>query len=259
MTLQSDLDFLRLHIGSDVDGRGRLPAPPGMTIAMAANERSAWINGDLPDEMARDLLGIIERAPVPEPPPAAPGDLDRCEEILRRARGPVQRRARLFYLFADEADAATGAIRDDGTRIERSDRARNQGLRTMNPGNWQPVEWEELLEGQLGPWAMALQDRRVISICHTPRPMTDRTAECGVWTHPEFRGQGHAAAVTAVWASILRPSRRYLFYSTDPANRSSQRVAERLRLRHIGRVWQIQTAEARPAPDVHPMSRLRTR
>jgi len=40
--------------------------------------------------------------------------------------------------------------------------------------------------------------------------MTDRAAECGVWTDTDFRGHGHAAAVTAAWATMLEPTDRYV-------------------------------------------------
>lgn len=59
--------------------------------------------------------------------------------------------------------------------------------------------------------------------------------------HPEFRGKGHAAAVTAEWADLIRASARLLFYSTSGTNRSSQRVAARLGLRRIGYLWQLQS------------------
>jgi predicted GNAT family acetyltransferase len=85
---------------------------------------------------------------------------------------------------------------------------------------------------------MARQSGRVISICHTPAS-NPRAAEGGVWTHPDFRGQGHAAATTAEWAALLRPSGRLLFYSAARTNHSSQAVAARLRLRPIGWLWQL--------------------
>jgi RimJ/RimL family protein N-acetyltransferase len=132
--------------------------------------------------------------------------------------------------------------------------APTEALRIANPGNWQPVEWDELLDGKLGPWAIAVDGGRVSSICHTPRPMTERAAECGVWSHPEFRGRGHAAAVTAAWAELVRPSGRHLFYSTDETNRSSQRVAERLALPLLG--WMGRAPEEEH-DHIHPLSSLR--
>ena len=80
-----------------------------------------------------------------------------------------------------------------GTRtahILRSDTAPDAGLRRLNPGGWEPDEWDDLLAGTLGPWAMALAGGRVVSICHTPVVMTARAAESGVWTHPDSTARG---------------------------------------------------------------------
>src|SRR4029078_8440652 len=95
-----------------------------------------------------------------------------------------------------------------------------------------------------------------VSICHTPGPLRPRAAECGVWTQPSARGRGYAAATAAVWDDLLRPTGRILFYSADATNRSSQRVAERLRLRPIGWTWRL-LAPAPHAPAVQPPSTLR--
>lgn len=90
---------------------------------------------------------------------------------------------------------------------------------------------------------MALHRERVISICHMP-VSNAAAAEAGTWTHPEFRGRGHASATTAEWAALQRPSGRLLFYSTSFTNRSSQSVAARLNLRPIGYLWQLQQRNA---------------
>lgn len=110
----------------------------------------------------------------------------------------------------------------------------------MNPprANWSGEEWNALVDGALGPWAMVTGDAQVIAICHSAR-LTERGAEAGVWTDPDHRGQGHAAAVTAAWASLLAGSGRALFYSTSSTNTSSQRVAARLNLRPIGWTWRL--------------------
>jgi predicted GNAT family acetyltransferase len=114
-------------------------------------------------------------------------------------------------------------------------------LEAANPGNWPPDEWQDLLAGRLGAWVMALVDGRVASICHTPR-LNARAAEAGTWTRTDFRGRGLAAACTAEWAQLLRPSGRLLFYSTSRSNRSSQRVAARLGLHQLGCLWQLRRA-----------------
>ena len=96
---------------------------------------------------------------------------------------------------------------------------------------------------------MALEGRRVVSVCHTPRPLTESGAEAGVWTDPAFRGRGLASAVTAAWAGVLAPTGRHLFYSTSADNRSSQAVARRLGLRRLGALWTVAPAEVHVRPD----------
>ena len=55
-----------------------------------------------------------------------------------------------------------------GVRVERSDHPLSgslaAALRGANPGNWEPVEWDELLDGRLGPWTMVLDGDRAVSI-----------------------------------------------------------------------------------------------
>jgi RimJ/RimL family protein N-acetyltransferase len=138
--------------------------------------------------------------------------------------------------------------------VLRSDRPFPPWLRDANPGNWHPIEWDELLDGQLGPWAMIVDDTRVVSLCHTPVVMTERSAECGTWTDPDYRGRGYAAATTAAWADVLQPSGRHLYYAHDVVNRSSQRVTQRLGLRLIAHLYR--PSEPAAASDVHPLSSL---
>lgn len=94
---------------------------------------------------------------------------------------------------------------------------------------------------------MATRNGQAIAICHAAA-WSPRGAEAGVWTHLAFRGRGNAAAVTAAWASLAAPGHRRLFYSTDATTLSSQRVAARLNLRHMGWLWKL----SRPtAPSIH--------
>jgi RimJ/RimL family protein N-acetyltransferase len=157
----------------------------------------------------------------------------------------------LVYLIERPPPVTTDAA------IVRSDAPQPEWLPRGNPGNWHPREWVELLDGLLGPWSMIVDDHRVLSICHTPRPLTARAAEAGVWTAPDVRGRGYAAAATAQWAALLRPSGRHLFYATRLANHSSQRVAERLNARWLGWVWERRDATGSPDSSVHPLSHAR--
>lgn len=234
----TDLDLLRMQHERALDGRGRIVGLYGFVVARAADGEALWIGAELPDALASALTTAIE--PSRRLVEAAAG----CALPLRE--GPS-------FVFDGDARCASSA------RIVRSDAPGVDELRALNPGNWQPLEWDELLDGRLGPWAMALEGERVVSICHTPAAMSARAAECGVWTHPHFRGRGHAAAVTAEWAALVRPSGRRLFYSTERDNRSSQRVAERLRLRRIGVLHRVGRARDDADRALHPLSALRRR
>jgi Acetyltransferase (GNAT) domain len=148
--------------------------------------------------------------------------------------------------------SSTHALRTDGcgwsdvtflgtAKLVRADASDLPALRGANPAKWGSDEWQDLLDRHLGPWVMARHDQRIISICHTP-VSNSRAAEAGVWTHPDFRGQGHAAATTAAWATLMGPGGRVLFCSASQTNRASQRVAARLGLRRIGYLWQLQSS-----------------
>ena len=257
------LELLEIQAEGSLDGRGRIAGVYGVTIAcgQAQGQQASgvlWIGAEVPEPLAAELEAAFDRAPRSSSPDEPPPALEVCGRILEGGERALRRTAGPSFLFVDVEDTPCVS----SARIERSDRADRtnasswEALRGGNPGNWHPVEWDELLEGRLGPWAIATEGEIVVSICHTPGPVTARKAECGVWTHPAFRGRGHAAAVTAAWAEIMRPSGRYLFYSTDAENLSSQRVARRLRLEPVGWTWRL--ALAREDRDqVHPLSVLR--
>jgi hypothetical protein len=233
----SDLELLRLHAANFLlDERGRIRGVDGITIASAVEGHALWLGAEVRDDLAEEMTALSDGAGPSIDPTTPPPVLERCEQLLRARSGSLQCRTGLCYLVE-----AVSPPPDSGRHIERSDSwsGRANELRRMNPGNWHPAEWDELLDGDLGPCAIATEGARVISVCHTPRPLTMRAAECGVWTHPDFRGHGNAAAVTSAWADLLRPSGRYLFYGTDVENVSSQRVAQRLGLRFLGRTWQL--------------------
>ncbi|HUY39709.1 MAG TPA: GNAT family N-acetyltransferase, partial [Candidatus Binataceae bacterium] len=83
------------------------------------------------------------------------------------------------------------------------------------------------------PWCVAVEREEIAAIAFAAR-LGDSGAEIGVYTFPNFRARGFAAAVTASWSLMPQLDGRALFYSTARSNRSSQRVAARLGLRMIG-------------------------
>ena len=249
-----DLELLNIQAELFVDDHGRIADVCGITIGNAPDGQALWIGADVPEVLASELTRIVESAQIATNPTEPPPALEHCERLLEATLGGrMARHAGPSYVFGTVKRFSSGA------HIERSDASSGEGLHDANPGNWGSTEWEELLEGRLGPWAMAIAGGKVLSICHTPLPLIDRAAECGVWTHPDARGRGHAAAVTAEWARIVQPTRRHLFYSTDANNLSSQRVAQRLNLRPLGWTWRIAREEQNSGARVHPLSNERVR
>ncbi len=243
----SDLELLKTHARQGLDGRGRIAGQWGVTIAACREGQLLLLGSELPAELIGRLQEAFDASPKQADPSVVPAALGECERILSEVGEPLSRASGPVYVFpADRRFTSVAELTlSTGDRLE--------AVRGSNPGNWLADEWDDLVDGKLGPWAMAAIDGRVISICHTPRPMMEDAAECGVWTEPEFRGHGHAAAVTAAWASILEPTRRHLFYGTDWTNRSSQRVAERLELRPIGSTWGLSRAREQTYQR-HPLS-----
>jgi RimJ/RimL family protein N-acetyltransferase len=258
----TDLELFAIQFEDALDERGRAIGPYGaygVAIVCTAERDALWISAEVPDAMAAELTAAFDGAPratgATEPPA-----LERCRPILERGGRTLERSGGPSHVFPDDTLFAIEPQLASGARIERSDAATpgaREALRGANPGNWHPDEWVELLDGALGPWAIASEGELVVSICQTPRPITPRGAECGVWTRPEFRGRGHAAAVTATWADVMRPSGRHLFYCTSADNRSSQRVTERLGLRRIGWIWRLQTPRPHDDDQLHPLSAVR--
>ncbi|WP_020579941.1 GNAT family N-acetyltransferase [Actinopolymorpha alba] len=231
---KSDLELLRTEIETlwGMDDQGRITGSPLLVIAAATDGSQAAVAATrVPELLAAELVatvvGIGASCADPSDQPAA---MDACQRLLADAGWPVEVTSGPSYLIPPGITFETSA------RIVLSNAEDVEVVRHANPGNWEADEWRDLLDGRLGPWAMAVEEDRVISICHTPR-CSARGAEAGVWTHPDFRGRGHAAAVTAAWAALMEPTGRRLFYSTSASNHSSQGVAARLVLRPIGWLW----------------------
>jgi len=231
----SDLELLRVEIETlwATDARGRIEGRD-LLIGSTALGNTVAVGSAVADDVAAVLVAAVDAAPPPHDLTLPPTVLEQCRQLLADSLGPVEltRSSGPGYLIPETIafEATVALVRSDAGEVE--------SLRAANPGNWEPDEWAHLLEGRLGPWVMAVRDGQVISICHTARRRA-LGAEAGVWSRPEFRGQGHAAAVTAAWAALMRPTGRHLFYSVARTNVSSQRVAARLGLRPIGWLWQL--------------------
>jgi hypothetical protein len=250
-SVSRSLELMRIQAEASFDRRGRIVGCYGITIASGEDGHALWIGADVPDEMADELTAAFDRASPASAPTEPPPALDLCEKIL--GLEGVERAAGPSYLIPPDTRFASDVaiVRSGGPGVDR--------LRGANPGNWHPVEWDELLGGRLGPWAIATSGEHAISICHTPVPLTARAAECGVWTDPPFRGRGYAAATAAEWVTLVRSPGRHLFYSTSAANHSSQRVARRLGLRELGWKWRLHRPRGAQGDRIHPLSSVSER
>jgi GNAT superfamily N-acetyltransferase len=232
---ESDLELLLIEIGLlwGVDARGRYEELPKAVIAVSENGMAVVPAADVPDRLSDRLHAIVEDPPRTGRAGVRPPAADLCRTVLESAYGPLEVAGGPSYYV--EPPLAFGT---DLTLLV-STTADVGRLSDARPDNWEPDEWRELLAGRLGPWAMLTDDERVVTICHSPRESATGV-EAGVWTEPDYRGQGHAAAATAAWANLMTDGRRrHLFYSTSEQNRSSQRVAERLGLHELGWLWKL--------------------
>ncbi len=190
------------------------------------------------DDLGRHEAPPMAAVATPSADPVAADDVP--AELLERAPGGPVVRSCLSYLL--QIPAVSPEARP-GTRLVTST-ARGPGrLGELRPQAWWTAsEWDDLLTGRLGPWAVLADDDRVLALCHTPR-LRRRAAEAGVWTHPDHRRRGFATLVTRAWAQTCADEADVLFYSLLADNQASRAVVVRLEAqlgaRPLGRVWQL--------------------
>jgi GNAT acetyltransferase len=218
-------------------------AGPEMVIACAREGLRVQCGSRVPAHLAATLAIEAETSGPSRDLDTPPHELARWRAMLEDELGePITLTSGSGPSYLVDGTSITFPT---GSTLIRSDGADLSQLRAANPGNWAAEEWLDLLAGRLGPWVMATQGPRIVSICHTPVSNAE-AAEAGVWTHPDFRGRGLASATTAEWTALVGPTRRLLFYSASRFNRSSLGVAARLGLRRIGTLWQLRPAAAEP-------------
>lgn len=231
MTSASLTDLLitrtRLATGA-ADGRERDLL--GVRLVASSDGWLTFPGGRLPSGVAARVHDLATAAP-PHVAGSHPEVVAECVTLLERACGPA--RVESTLIFGIDHDVQREPV--PGVDLLTSAGAGSRVVESFErPLNWDREEWNDLVGGRLGPWAIAVAGDAVVSICHTPRPASASAAECGVWTRPDFRSRRLAEMTTAAWVELVRAPSRSLFYSTDERNRASQRVAARLGLRLIG-------------------------
>jgi hypothetical protein len=229
------LELLELHARTlfTHDAAGRLIAvnepggkrAPRFFLGWTARGAIWRVRDDLPPALVLDLEQLVAAASVTcdlEHPPA-------CVPALRAALGsdaPVDdiQNGGPAYCFPDVPDAPDMpderhgpiAVTDDNAHVLQ---------------RWLPA-WLPDVATQL-PVMAVLVDGAAVAVCACAR-VPDQATEAGVETHPAFRGQGHAATVTAAWARAMRRRGVVPLYSTSWNNRASRRVAAKLGLIQYG-------------------------
>jgi len=228
--MRRNIDLLRLEMATlwEQDRYERLRPHPIVTIAVADDGVEVRLDPALPCDLRRDL------EEVPFGDGLHPSVVDECRRLIEPYFASESRLGP-SYVFPERVEEVGGT---DLVILTSTEMASPELVAKRPDPWWDPDEWEDLLSGRLGPWAIGLAGDRIASICHTPVG-SSVAAEAGIWTHPEARGRGYAATVTAAWARVARTEFETLFYSTSSDNTASQAVARKLGLVPIGQIWQI--------------------
>ena len=247
----SDVELLAIEtrVLWTIDRRGRLLSSTGregapsrsraplLFAGTARGARTIAFGSAVPDALADRLRAELDAEPLPVDPADEPDALAACERLLNVELGRVERSAGRSWVIESPPDFSSGA------EIIRSTDGHGRAYISSVPEGftWEHDEWQALMGGAFGPWAICTVDGTAVSLCHASR-ISEAGMEAGVWTHPDHRGRGYAAAATAAWASLVLHPGRHIFYSTNRGNRSSERVTERMGLRPIGWLWMLSPA-----------------
>jgi hypothetical protein len=188
---------------------------------------AAHVRHDVPAGVAADLLALAATEPPWSDPKALPACLD---ALVERLGGEAEVNASLIYDLPHGVELAGPSIVSSGT--DAGDRLLAALERDGMPAHL--VDAGFLGLGDFwAPWCAVMDGEAIAALCFAAR-LTERGAAAGVYTFPDWRGRGFAAAATAAWSRHPDLARRMLGYSTLTTNLSSQRVAARLGLPRIG-------------------------
>lgn len=207
------------------------PLPPRLFLAGCSTGNTVLIRADV----STNVAGAIEAVAADEPPFVAPEGVPvHREEYLALLAQDAPAASEGFGLswwvpeglgFDHPASLVYSATPEAEWLLDRLVRqGLPEGLRGM--GFRGPEDFWE-------PWCIALDGEEMAAIAFTAR-FGPRGAEVGLNTIPAFRGRGLGAAATTGWARHPALEGRIRFFSTSRANRSSQRVTERLGLSFLG-------------------------
>lgn len=191
----------------------------------------ARLRHDVGEATAREIAALVEDEPPWFDPTARLLCLAALTALLSREAPVVSVVPGIVYALP------IGLRYESSTRIVSADEREGRDLVKRLGREGMPrrlVDAGFLDVGDLWPpWCAAVEGGEIAAVAFAAR-LGAFAAEVGVYTFDGFRGRGLAAAVTARWSSLASLGERRLLYSTQTANRSSQRVAERLSLERLG-------------------------
>lgn len=234
-----DLDLLlaETQVLWGTDSFGRYVPPPLCAVAISAAGHHLLIRPDLDDDLAESLRHVLGSWALALPAHELRPALTSVLPMLAAAGIAAEVRGGPSYLIETLPDIPAGATVTDSTVP-----ADVHGAGTPRPPGWEPAEWDALLDGLRGRWAMLLGPPDVLCICYTARDSATG-AEAGIWINPQCTGSGPAVVAAARWAALMRKrDGRPLFYRPPDVDDVTQRLAASLGLRPIGWLWSLRTA-----------------
>jgi RimJ/RimL family protein N-acetyltransferase len=237
------LAFLRLEAATTflLDDRGRIlrendpDHSPGPRVAFVSCAKGgvAHVRADIDDGVAARIVDLFRAEPAWMSPDARPDCLADVLALLEPTarleaslsyrmphRLPVDSQWQCLDSETDAGEAFLAALRTDGIP------------RHLTEAGFASVAdfWP--------PWCVLIEDGVIAAMAFAAR-ISAEGAAVGVYTFPQFRGRGLAAAVTARWSSHHTLADRKLFYGTSVTNTASQRVAARLGLEQVGMMLRV--------------------
>lgn len=243
----ANLDLLAAEIDViwGVDSRGR-EEPPSVVVGDAGTESVVYARTDVPTSVSDRIGGIVTDCGLPK-------SARLIQQALTESIGEVEETVGPSYICTNPAPQPA----PPAGQLLVSDETDPYALADVHiPPTWDEDEWQRLLHGRVGPWAMVLDDGQMLSMCHSAR-IAPGGVEAGIWTADHARGQGLAAMCTAAWAHACRELPGDVFFSTDAYNIASQRVAARLQLPPIGQLWKFRLVGEDVPPTDTKLTRLR--
>jgi hypothetical protein len=240
MDVESDLQCMTLQVSTsfidDATGRLRYNNEPGYPEAELepaprffmgrTRAGNVWrFRHDLPNDVVHDLEQVCRAEPVAAKVTAPPLYAAAIREVLNTHASITHEERGPTYWIPDGVQAPGEVV-----LIEEA----NAHLLEAHF----PWKLTSPLRYTAGPLTAAVVDGSAVSICFCAR-LAAQAAAAGVETVAAARGQGHASAAVAGWATVIRQRGLIPLYSTSWENVASQGVARKLRMVRYGEAWSI--------------------